>query len=210
MNRPLAVLRTCLVIAMFVALPLRGMSDPTASPRQVVDEFHAALIDVMKRAVELGYEGRRQELTPVVTGTFDIAFMAEKSVGRYWKKASEEERARFLEAFSRYTVANYAGRFTGYSGQHFETLGEQPARMDTIIVLSQLVDPTGDDVQLNYRLREVDGAWRIVDVYLNGTVSELAMRRSEYSSLVKREGFDALIIALSEKVEDLQEGSEES
>ncbi len=210
MKRSVLLLRNLAILVGIVALPLSALSDPEQSPKAVVDEFHEALLGVMKQAIELGYEGRTRKLTPVVTGTFDVAFMAQKSVGRYWKKASEEDRRRFLDVFARYTVANYAGRFTGWSGQRFETLGEEPARMGTMLVLSQLIDPEGDDVQLNYRLREVDGAWRIVDVYLNGTVSELALRRSEYASLVKREGFEALIVAIDQKIDDLESNAEES
>ena len=74
------------------------------------------------------------------------------------------------------------------------------------MVRTQLVRPGDEDVQLNYRLRAVDGEWRIIDIYLNGTVSELALRRSEYSSVLKREGFEKLISTLHAKVESLSQG----
>ena len=96
-----------------------------------------------------------------------------------------------------------AGRFDGYSGQSFETLSEEPARRDTVLVKTQLIDPTDKNVELNYRMRQVGEDWKIIDVYLNGTVSELALRRSEYSSLIERDGFDALLIALNERIETL-------
>ena len=104
-------------------------------------------------------------------------------------------------------IANYAGNFDGYSGQTFETLGEEESTHGTMLVRSRLVDPDGETTQLNYRLRPVDGEWKIIDVYLNGTVSELALRRSEYSSLIKREGFDSLIVALNEKITNLSEST---
>jgi phospholipid transport system substrate-binding protein len=107
-------------------------------------------------------------------------------------------------------VANYAGQFDGYSGQTFETLGEEPARMETVVVKSVLVDPKGDNVELNYRMRELNGAWKIVDIYLDGTVSELALRRSEFSSIVKRENFDGLIAAIDAKIVKLASGSDAS
>ena len=134
---------------------------------------------------------------------FDLSFMAQKSVGRHWKTASEEDRKRLVDTFSRYTIANYAGRFEGYSGQEFETKGVEPSARGTMLVHSQLHDPEGDDVTLDYRLRQVDGSWRIIDVYFNGTVSELALRRSEYSSLIKRQGFEALLVALDDKIESI-------
>ena len=98
-------------------------------------------------------------------------------------------------------IANYAGRFDGYSGQSFETVGEEPSAQETVLVRTRLVQPEGEVVQLNYRLREANGSWKIIDVYLNGTVSELALRRSEYASLIKREGWNAVIAALDQRIQ---------
>ena len=108
-----------------------------------------------------------------------------------------------VQTFTRFSIANYAGRFDGYSGQSFETLEQVPSTHGTVLVKTLLNDPGGELVRLNYRLRPVDGGWRIIDVYLNGTVSELALRRSEYSSLIKRNGFKALLAALDERIDTL-------
>jgi len=179
----------------------------SSAPTKVVDALHENLISVMKDAKKLGYDGRFDQLEPVISELFDIPFMAEKSIGRYWKTADEENRAHLLATFERFTVANYAGRFTGYSEQFFETLKEQPSRHGTVLVYSRLVLGNGEIVQLNYRLRpSEDDGWRIIDVLLNGTVSELALRRSEYSSLIKREGFAALMSAINKRIEDLAGG----
>jgi phospholipid transport system substrate-binding protein len=173
------------------------------TPTQVVEVLHEALLEVMKNALELGYEGRNAKLTPTLKEVLDIPFMAEKSVGRHWKTAGEEERARLLETFTRFTIANYAGRFEGYSGERFETLRQEPSLRGTVLVHSRVVKENADPVQLNYRLRQVDGSWKVIDIYLNGTVSEIALRRSEYSSLIRREGFDGLLVALDEKIAEL-------
>jgi phospholipid transport system substrate-binding protein len=172
-----------------------------------IDQLHAALLDVMKNAQTLGYDGRAAKLTPVIPHHFDVAFMAEKAVGAYWKSATETERKRYLEAFLRFMVANYAGQFDGWSGQSFETLGEEPARMETRIVRSRLLDPKDENVELNYRMHQTPEGWKIIDVYLDGTVSELALRRSEFSGIVKRENFDALIAALDAKIAKLAAGN---
>lgn len=186
-----------------------GVAAPGArSPQAVVDGLHAVLLDVMRNAKTLGYEGRAAKLAPAIPEYYDVAFMAEKSVGRHWKTADPGERERFLETFLRFMVANYAGQFDGFSGQSFETLGQEPARMDTVLVKSRLVNPAEEDVDLNYRMHEVDGDWKIIDVYLDGTVSELALRRSEFSGIVKREDFDGLIAAIDERIEKLASGKE--
>jgi phospholipid transport system substrate-binding protein len=202
-------LRVAVAAALFAAICAAhavpaAESDP--GPRQSIDALHAALLEVMKNAVELGYDGRAEKLAPVIPRHFDVPFMAEKSVSRYWKRATEQERQRYLEAFLRFMVANYAGQFDGWTGQSFETLGEEPARMDTRIVRTRLIDPTDENVELNYRMHRTDEGWKIIDVYLDGTVSELALRRSEFSGIVKRENFDALITALDAKVAKLASG----
>jgi len=180
---------------------------PATPPSTVVDSLNDTLLGVMKDAEELGYEGRCERLSPVLRNLYDIPFMAQKSVGRYWKTTSEAERQHLLETFTEFTIANYAGNFDGYSGQTFETQGEEESTHGTMIVRSRLVDPNGEATQLNYRLRPVDGEWKIIDVYLNGTVSELALRRSEYSSLIQREGLDSLIVALNQKITNLSEST---
>jgi len=213
-GRPARTLALVL-LALVVGLPASGEPEAAGTPaaetsgaRAVIDQLHAELLSVMKSAEQLGYEGREARLAEVIPRFFDIDFMARKSLGRHWREADEAEQQRFLDTFRRFMVANYAGRFDGFSGQSFETLGQEPARLDTVIVRSRLVDPGDENVDLNYRMREVDDAWRIIDVYLDGTVSELALRRSEFVSIVKREDFDALLVALDAKIRKLAAGEE--
>jgi phospholipid transport system substrate-binding protein len=209
-----AAVRLRTFVALYVSVILAILVSPAKAdegtlvakvgePTQIVDTLHENLLQVMKNAATLGYEGRFQQLKPVVRELFDLSFMAEKSMGKHWKSIGDADRTRMLEAFDRFTVANYAGRFNGYSGQSFETVKEEPSVRGTMLVHSRLLDGGGDAIQLNYRLRRVEDRWRIIDVYLNGTVSELALRRSEYSSLIKREGFAALLSALDKRIDEL-------
>ena len=105
------------------------------------------------------------------------------------------------------TAATYAGRFEGYSGQHFEIDGVEDAGRDTLLVRARVVSPNEDDVTINYRLHETGGEWKVIDVYLNGTVSELALRRSEYGTVLKRDGFDELIATIEGKTREIAEAS---
>lgn len=174
----------------------------------VVNQLQEALLGLLRDAERLGYEGRLERISPTVDQTFDLPFMAEKVVGRYWRTLTPEQQARWGETFGGMTKANYAGRFDRDTGQGFEILGEDPAANKTVMVRTRLLDPQGEDVDLTYRLREVGGRWRIVDIYLKGTVSELALRRSEYSSVLKRDGFDALVLSVNEMVNDLAAGND--
>ena len=183
-----------------------AMSAPqeSGSPASVIEAFHAGLLSIMKEAEALGFEGRIDRLAPLMAGTFDLDFMASKTVGRHWRKLSDEDKLRWAETFTRFTTANYAGRFTGFTGEEFVTLGVEDAARETRVVMTKIVIPDDEDVQLNYRVINRDGVWRVIDVYLNGTVSELALRRSEYSSALKREGFEQLVASIENKIEDLK------
>ena len=181
--------------------PAAAEASPRArpGPTAVVEGLHAALIDLMKAGPELDFEQRAARIDPVIRASYDIPYMARKAVGRYWRDLSEEERRRLVDLFTRLSVANYAARFTDYSEQRFDTVGEEPSSRGTVLVKTVLVN--GDErVELNYRLRPGTDGWKIIDVFLQGTVSELAMRRAEYTSVIKREGFPALLEAIEERI----------
>jgi phospholipid transport system substrate-binding protein len=177
-----------------------------SAPADVVNHLNASIIGVLQEAEELGYQGRLARLAPVLDETFDLSYMAHKAVGRQWRELSEEDQQRWRATFEELTSANYAGRFDSYSGQTFEMLGSEPGAKETVLVRTRLVNPAGEDVELSYRLRETEAGWKIIDVYLKGTVSELALRRSEYSSVLKRDGFEALLTSLNRKIDDLAAG----
>jgi phospholipid transport system substrate-binding protein len=168
--------------------------------RATVERFYAVLLEVMQRGEELAYEERYARLDPVVQQVYDLPFMSAKTLGRYWKGLSEDDRGRWISTFTRLTVSTYTDRFDEYSGQRFEVLNAEPARYETIMVRTRILPVDEEPVELDYRLRGADGSWRIIDVFMNGTVSELALRRSEYSSVVKRKGFESLVSSLEEKI----------
>ncbi len=172
----------------------------TTAARATVERFYAVLLEVMQRGEELAYEERYARLDPVVQQVYDLPFMSAKTLGRYWKGLSEDDRGRWISTFTRLTVSTYTDRFDEYSGQRFEVLNAEPARYETIMVRTRILPVDQEPVELDYRLRGADGSWRIIDVFMNGTVSELALRRSEYSSVVKRKGFESLVSSLEEKI----------
>ncbi|MFQ5667168.1 MAG: ABC transporter substrate-binding protein [Candidatus Binatia bacterium] len=200
MARAASVPSRFLVLAAFVLVPTVRVGATGESPAAVIEKFHAALLSVMRRADALGYGGRVAVLRPVIAATLDLPYMAKKAVGRHWKAFSPEQRTRIVTTFSKLTVATYAARFDGYGGERFETLGREPGAYGTVLVRSRLIKSDGDDVDLTYRLHRASDGWRIVDIFLKGTVSELAMRRSEYVAVIRRKGFGALIAALNRKI----------
>lgn len=210
----LARARLCvlLVAGVLLALPAPGAAEPSQPPPEkaeaAVERLHGVLLGAMRNADELGFSGRLEQIRPAVSDLYDFAFMAEKSVGLGWRELEDPARTQLVDAFSRLAIATYAARFDGWNGERFETLGVQTATHGTLLVKSRIVRGNGEIVALDYRLRPVDGAWRVIDVFLNGTVSELALRRAEYSGVLKREGFEGLMRALEAKIAAQADGDD--
>jgi phospholipid transport system substrate-binding protein len=192
----------CLPTVFFaLALPGASLATSVDDARKPVDQLYAVLIECLKNADALGLEGRRAKIAPAVQSGYDVPFMSEKILGRHWSTLSEADRARWTETFGNLTVATYAERMTGFTGQQFEVLKVEPAQRETAVVYTQVVTPKEPPIAINYRMRQDgNGGWRIIDVYLNGTVSELALRRSEYAAVLQRDGFEKLVASIDEKI----------
>ena len=106
------------------------------------------------------------------------------------------------ESFGRYISAIYADRFDSYAGQKLQVTGEQPAAAG-VIVRSQIVMANGEPVKINYMMRRNGNTWLISDIYLDGAISEVATRRSEFAAILKSQGIDGLIAALNRKADIL-------
>ncbi len=203
MRHTLAIVLSCM-ITIGATAAARAQGTPAAG---VVETLHAALIGVMREADSLGFVGRRDRLAPVIEGAFELPLIARASTGRHWKKLDEAQRARLVDGFTRLTVATYAGRFDGYGGESFRIVSQRPAPRETVLVNSELVKSDGDTVGLNYLLRETDAGWRIIDVYLDGIYSELAIKRSEYAGLIRNKGIEGLIAAIEDKIDQYESGA---
>lgn len=190
--------------------PSPADAPPDAEAAAAIETLHATLLGVMKDAQALGFSGRLERIRPVLLELYDFPFMAEKSAGLGWRDLDEAERTRLVDAFSRLAIATYAARFDHHDGARFETLGVEPASHDTVLVKTRILRASGEAVALDYRMRAEAGRWRIIDVFMNGTVSELALRRSQYSGLLKREGFDALLEAIEQKIAAQERGAQEA
>jgi len=189
-----AALATGLGIAM-LAYP--GLAAP-ASGGDTVQGLYDTLLGTMKSGRSLGQSGRFARLEPVIRRTFDIPMMARLSVGSSWVTLSETQRQQVIEGFARYISAIYADRFDSYAGQKLQVTGEQPVAAG-LMVKSQIIRANGEPVNVDYMMRRNGDTWLISDIYLDGAISEVATRRSEFGAILKNEGIDGLIAALNRK-----------
>jgi phospholipid transport system substrate-binding protein len=171
---------------------------------EVVRSFYDTLLGVMKEGQSLGFAGRRDRLAPTIRTSFDFPQMTRLMVGTQWQHLSSDLRQQLIDAFSAFSIATYANRFDDYSGEAFEVDdAPQHASNGDDIVKSRLVKSDGDKIELDYLMRSANGRQQIIDVYLSGTVSELATRRSEFSSVMRRGGAEALVALLQRKIAEL-------
>ncbi len=185
------------------SLPAIGAEN---TPVSVVDGFHKDLLTVMKTADKLGIRGRYQYLAPRVAKAFDMKRMIRIATGSFWKKADPGQQKQLLDAFIRMSASTYASQFNGYSGEAFKTIGTRPGPRGTTLVATQIIPTSGDPVAITYVVRESGGLWKIVDVLLDNSISELAVRRSEYKQMLKSKGMNGLINLLNSKASSLIAG----
>src|SRR6516164_8489924 len=173
-----------------------------ASGGDTVQGLYQVLLSTMKNGRILGQSGRFTQLDPVIRRSFDIASMARLSVGPTWASLSEAQRQQMTESFARYISATYADRFDSYAGQKLEVTGEQ-ASPSGVMVRSQIIKANGEPVRVDYMMHRNGDNWLISDIYLDGAISEVATRRSEFATILRNEGIDGLIAALNRKADIL-------
>ena len=194
-----------LVAAAFLSAPPAATAE-TSSSAATVERLHSTLLEVMQRADALGFEGRRERLAPVIVQSFDLAFICRVILGRHWDELSDEERAQMVDTFTRLTITTYAARFDGFSGESFRTVEVKAMSRGRELVRTELVRPADEPVHLDYVLHRDSELWRIVNVVAEG-VSDLSLKRADYGSVIKREGFEVLMEKLEGQIEELKSGA---
>jgi phospholipid transport system substrate-binding protein len=187
---------TALCLALAAVAP-RALAIGTGGS-ETVRSLYNTLLATMRNGAALGPGGRYSQIEPIVRRVFDIPFMTRLAVGPEWAGLTEAQRQEVSQAFEHYIAAIYAERFDSYSGERLQVTGEQPSAGGTIIT-SQIIKSNGQPVAINYLMRQNGGVWQIADVYLDGTISELATRRSEFAAILRTQGINGLIETLNAK-----------
>ncbi len=189
-----------LVALWVVATPARGGSD---SPAGVVDAFHSDLLSVMKDAKNLGISGRYKKILSQVDRYFHMPLMVRFVTGNHWATASPDEQMALLKAARDFSAGEMAVLFGGYSGETFKTVRTQAIEDGSVLVETELVRPADDNVTVIYRTRKFSESWRIIDVILDGSISQLLKRRGEYRRTLSQSGIPGLTALLRAKADEI-------
>jgi phospholipid transport system substrate-binding protein len=195
------------VLAVPSAPALAASAAQAAAPVGPVQRLDSALIDVMQNAEQLKFQGRYDKLAPVLHAVFDVPEMTRLAVGPMWSDASESDKKDMVEVFGRYMVTMYAARFKGYSGETFEVANSKDRDGGRVLVITKLNRTGKDPVELSYLMKGEGDNWHVTDVYYNGSISQLAQLRSEFSGALRDGGVKNLKSVLEDKIKQLQGGA---
>ena len=166
-----------------------------------MDKLNSALIEVMKNAKELGYQGRYKKLDAVVKETHSFDAIAQIALGAHWKTLTQEQKKAFVQKLADLSVATYAAQFNEYGGEDFKYESEQSVKATLVKLRYDLAAPNDKPVKFEYQLNQSNNRWAIINIIVDG-ISDLALKKAQYTSVIDREGFDSLLNKLSQKITD--------
>jgi phospholipid transport system substrate-binding protein len=203
--------RSLLALVGLAALPLGGQAyAATASPDAAVTitSLNNALLAAMKAGAQTSFSKRFQIVAPAVDQAFDLPAVLSVSVGPAWGSLSPDQQTKLLEAFRRYTVASYVASFDSFSGQSFTVSPDaREVGGDRVVVNSRITPVSGDPTELDYVMKQTPQGWKVVDVLAAGSISRVAVQRSDFRHVLSNGGGDALLASLQRKASDLSGGA---
>jgi phospholipid transport system substrate-binding protein len=174
----------------------------------VVESFQASLLDVMKRAKQLGVKGRYDVLGPVIEASFHQPLMIATASAPYWRAGTSEQRARLLAAFRHMSASTLATLFDDYDGEIFRVERVRKTDGRVVIVDTRIIRTADDPVDISYVAVELNNRWWIIDIIVSGGISEVKSRRGEYGAFLRDGGLDSLAAALNARADRLLSGQE--
>jgi phospholipid transport system substrate-binding protein len=179
----------------------------STSPAVPVQQLDAALLAAMRAGNQTPFAARYRALAPVIVQVFDLDAILGRSVGLTWSNMPPQQKATLAAAFERYTVSSYVSNFNSYDGQNFQVSPTvRPVGDGEVVVRSQLLRQNNSPITLDYVMRRDPGGWRVVDVLMDGSISRVAVQRSDFRELLSTGGVSALAASLQNKVANLSGG----
>jgi len=184
-------------------MPARSDTAPVASIQQLTD----GLLQIMKAGPATPFSTRFDMLAPLIDRIFDLDVVLRTSVGSAWASLPPSQRDLLRPVFRHYTIASYVNSFDHFNGQRFNVEPQtRPLGNDEQIVRTHIISSSGDGHDLDYVMRNTGNGWRAVDVLADGTISRVAVQRSDFRRLLSRGGAPALAESLATKSLGLSDG----
>jgi phospholipid transport system substrate-binding protein len=198
--------RGLLLLAAVAAVPFAAVAQNTAAaaPIQALDD---ALLQIMRAGKTASFAERSRIAAPAIEAAFDLPQILKVSVGPRWSSIPLPQQLQLQEVFRRYTVASYVANFDGFSGEKFVILPQIRMVGSDQVVATQIVPPNDSPTRIDYVMRQTPSGWKAIDVLLDGSISRVAVQRSDFRSLLASGGAEALMASLRSKTASLESGS---
>jgi phospholipid transport system substrate-binding protein len=193
-----------LLLGIFLYFSITAVSAEDEQAIQApVNQLHEALISIMQSAGSSSFEDRYALMEKTVTKNFNTPLISKVILSRYWKSLDEKAQTDFINLFDRLTISTYVDRFDSFDGESFKNLSIEPMKKNRFMVKTEFVQPNDKPVSFNYIVQNDNGQWKIISVIADG-INDLSLKRAEYSSVIKDQGFDSLIDSIKGKISNLQ------
>ena len=200
--------KSLLLLPLLAALTFHPAAAQTVPAAAVpVTALNNGLTASMKAAAKQDFAARFAALAPVVDHSFDLATILHNAIGLRWAALPATQQASLLAAFRDFTIATYVSNFSHDDGTHFALLPEQRQVGNDVVVESQILPAAGDPVRIDYLIRQEADGWHVVDVLLEGTISRVAVTRSDFRALLDPGDASRLIAHLQDKTKQLASGA---
>jgi len=182
------------VIAIAVPLAVPCTATAQQNPSQFIGDLGQQAIVVLQSTTG-SLEQREQQFRQILAQNFDVSFIGRFVLGRSWRTASPQQQADYLALFEDFLVLTYSRRLGGYTGERLAVVAERAANERDTVVRTQIERPSATPITADWRVRATPAGYKIIDIEVAG-ISMALTQRSEFASVVGRNGVDGLIEVL--------------
>jgi phospholipid transport system substrate-binding protein len=192
MSRRLGIACAAALAAACFALPAAA-AGPRETMRETIDQVLAVLNDS-----SLDDDQRRASIEEIAYARFDMYTMSRLVLARAWKRFSAEQREEYITEFKKYLANNYGGRINRYDQEEVEIIGERKEPRGDVTIRTRIVGGEFEDTLVDYRMRQKDDEWLVIDVVIEG-ISMVSNFRDQFKEVLGRGGPEHLLEKLREK-----------
>ena len=187
----------CLSMVVFASPSMAGNEEQAS---KYIENLAGKTLEIIQ--TKQNRDVKKDRLEKLFAGSVDIDWVGKFVMGRYWHKATDDQKKRYLKAYRDFVIGHYATRFSEYSSGKFTITGTSKlSDEDEYLINMQLDDSgttNGEPVLVDYKVRKAEKSFLVFDVIIEG-VSMITTQRSEFASVITRNGLDYLIDQLANK-----------
>jgi phospholipid transport system substrate-binding protein len=190
-------IRLALGALLVVLFPFPCLLRAGDGPRDVVQRTTDAVLGILQDK-SLGSDDKRARIEEVVYAEVDFPTLTRLVLARNWGRFTPEQKKDFEREFKQHLSVTYGKNVDNYKNERVQIVGDRKEIRDDWTVQTRIIRGGPDDIAVEYRLRQREGQWRIIDVIVEG-VSLVANFRSQFQEIISNRGVDHLIKLLREK-----------